>query len=586
MSGLELASALLGAIPLIVSGLEHWRSVAKVTSFIWRVQQEYHVCLGQIRHQEVLYKANLRILLLPIVDDENEVALLLSDPGGEAWKDKALQERLVGLLQDSYDLYLQTINEMNETVQQIRRELAIDNVTVQSKLVSLKENEQHPSPEEQEPVTEEQKPSPSLALTTKSSKIASLKASWDWNKFRLRFSLNDPVRKELFKLLQNYNKRLKQLLKNQGISKVALKDVVPHSIRRILGLDFTFRKVSRESDFLFKAIQKAWQCSCQQHHLANLRLEHRTLPEICFEIIFMSASPVSRVKTPWSWKELLCGQMIRCSVPQEQLPTIPQCRLLLHTPAPKQSIPNPKKPNKVTFTASSLNIPKIKLDIPADPEIKICQLLGHEEHSPCMGIVGHEGERYHLHPITERKRPDDNGPLTLDYLLSNSFKGSFQRRQRLSVALLLASSVVQLQFSPWLKNGLTKKDVLFFPCLDDDRNVLYYEPYIRRGFTLDHPTTPASKLNFISLGILLVELCFCQRLEDYLKQLAKSGKKNDASQSPVLKWAQDVGDQEGTLYASAVSWCLLGSAGLKPDQSWRAEMIRNVISPLEESQMR
>lgn len=200
-----------------------------------------------------------------------------------------------------------------------------------------------------------------------------------------------------------------------------------------------------------------------------------------------------------------------------------------------------------------------------------------------MGTIGHEDEMYHLHPISKRKPPNENDPLTLDHILSSNCKGHLTRRQRYSIALLLASSVAQLQFTPWLRTGLTKQGVLFFPCEDDDCDILYCEPFIRQGFIDNTPPTAGMDCNFHSLGILLLELCFGQRLEDHhLRQKHPAGfgeVKQALDLKAALKWSRIVGDEGGDDYAAAVRWCFTGANNA--NSSWRSEIIRNVIRPLE-----
>ena len=171
MSGLEIVGILLGAFPLIISGLEHWRDVAKVGGFFWRVRKEYTKCRSDVQFHEILYKRNLKELLLPIVDDADEMARLVGDPGGKDWSSKALQERLEERLQESYGLYMEIIREMNETAEELRKELSLDKATVQNKLAPLE-------PKKQRRPSSPQPPS-------KPSKLASAKSKWDYETFRL-----------------------------------------------------------------------------------------------------------------------------------------------------------------------------------------------------------------------------------------------------------------------------------------------------------------------------------------------------------------------------------------------------------------
>jgi hypothetical protein len=564
MSGFEIAGVVLGAFPLIISGIENWHNVAKVGKLLIKTRIEYTNCLGDVKYYQIWYKRTLEELLRPIVNDEDEVGRLVGDPGGKDWSSQALQGRLEGRLQESYYLYMDIINRMNEITKDLRSELSLDSATIQSKLAP---RESH--------------------LPSNSYNLASVKSTWAWVRFRSKFCFSDPKRNKLFDQLRDYNGRLEKLLDLSDKSS-ANENAAPFNTKEPFSLEMAFKKAWKKSDHLFKALQQAWRCSCQQYHLANLRLEHRTLQEINFEIILMSVA-LSQVNATWSRRELQCGQMISCSFRQKLLkpsisPQSSQC-LSNGTLAPALS-PISTRKKKVVFTAPAPTLPNIELDTLVDSSVNLCQLLLDGERSKCMGIIGHNDEMYHLHPFTKRKQLDDSSALTLDYVLSNNFEAHFTRRQRYSVALLLASSVAQLQSTAWLRNDLRKEDIFFFQGEDNHYNVPYHEPFIRQGFSLHSPVIPNTEANdceFYSLGILLLELCFGQRLEDHplrKKHPIEAGEIKQAYDlMAALKWSQSASDEAGDDYASAVKWCFTGANNA--NHSWRGEMIKNVIRPLE-----
>jgi hypothetical protein len=575
MSGLEVAGVLLGTFPLIISGLEHWRDVAKVGGFFWRVRKEYMKCRSDVQFHEIVYKRNLKELLLPILNDSDEVKRLVGDPGGRDWTNGTLQKQLEARLDESYGIYMGIIQEMNETAEELRKELSFDKVSVQSKLAA-------PDPKKG---NRSQSPRP----PAKVSRMVAVKSKLDYESFRVKFSFNEPVRKELFGRLKECNERLEKLLSSSD--KVsALQNASPIVTKQTSALEAAFKKACRRSDLLFRAIQKAWQCPCQQYHFANLRLEHRTLPEICFEVILMFVSPSIHDQTPWSWRELQCGHMLGCSFPSKSIK--PAAALPLSLPksaSMNQSVlATPERTRKVAFNTPATDVPKIELDFMMGRSVKLCDLLGDEECGKCMGIIGHDDETYHLHPFTRRKRTFTEGSLTLNQVLSTEFRGFLTRRQRYSIALLLASSVAQLRFTPWLQTGLTKDDVLFFPAENDNANIPHGEPFIRQGFALDHTCesyNDANECNFYSLGILLLELCFGMRLEDHRcrkKYPAEGEHKQTFDNMAALEWSNHAQEEGGEDYASAVRWCFTPTSITK--QSWRGEIIKNVIQPLETCQ--
>lgn len=616
MSGLEIAGVLLGAFPLIISGLEHGREVAKVGGFYWRVRKEYNKCRSDVQYHEIVYKRNLTELLLPILNDADEVKRLVNDPGGVGWGNDTLQEQLEERLEESYGLYMEIIEEMNDTADELKQELSFEKTSVQDKLKGPEKHDSIRSPSPQPPAN----PSRTAAVGQQSSagsviakaipkdilraraqvhrdqavnkqknRITAVKSKIDYESFRVKFSFGEPVRKELFARLKECNERLEKLLSTSDRVS-ALETASSKSTKQTSSLEAAFKKVYRRSDLLFKAIQKAWRCQCQQYHFANLRLEHRTLPEICFEVILMFAAPLGQDQTPWSWRELQCGHMIGCSSPSKSAkPRAVQPSLPKPTDTSDQSsLSLSGRSRKVVFDTAPPTVPKIESDFMIDQKVKLCDLLGDKECGKCMGIIGHDDETYHLHPVSKRKGTVTESSLTLNQVLSRDFQGSLTRRQRYSIALLLASSVAQLRFTPWLQTGLTKDDVLFFPNDNDNDNIPYGEPFIRQGFAMDHTFesyNDANERNFFSLGILLLELCFGMRLEDH-----KCRKMHPADEEhkqlydnlAALEWSAHAQEEGGEDYASAVKWCFTPTSITK--QSWRGEIIKNVIQPLETCQ--
>lgn len=558
MSGLEIAGVLLGTFPLIISGLEHWRDVARVGGYLWKIRKEYTKCRTDIHYHEIVFKRNLKELLLPIISDVDEVTRLLGDPGGAGWSDKSLQNRMGSRLQEAYNVYMSVVEEMNKAAEELRKELCLDKAAVQSGLST----------------TDAKKPKPKSVLS---------KSNLDYQLFKVKFSLGEPVRDDLFATLKRCNERLGQLLSTSDkISTLQLSH--PSNNKQTFALEAAFKRAWKESEFLFKALQKAWQCSCQEQHFANLRLEHRTLPEICFEVILMFEATTSLKIAPWSWREVQCGHMINCSLQALSC----QTSISTRPPLSKTSPRTPLGARKVAFTPQT-SAPSNLVGHMLDPTMKLCQTLGGPDCDDCVGIIGHDDKTYHLHPSKRRKRPTNDNPLTLDHILCCDFEGFPSRRQRYCIALLVASSVAQLHLTPWLRTGLTKKDILFFPGGDNNCDIPHNEPFIRQGFAPQLPGiggTDAKDSNFYTLGILLLELCFGRRLEDQPFRKKHTTVDADSKQAfdlmAAMTWLKDVSDEGGVDYATAVKWCFTGAGNA--GKSWRNDIITNVIFPLEQCQ--
>jgi hypothetical protein len=126
MSGVEVAGLVLAAFPLMISALEHYRDSARILGFWRHFRHAHQKCKTDVKYHELIYRRNLKRLLLPTVSDEAQLQALLADPSGAAWKDATLIDRLKERLGDSYDVYMDLMDRTNEVVKEIGEELGLD----------------------------------------------------------------------------------------------------------------------------------------------------------------------------------------------------------------------------------------------------------------------------------------------------------------------------------------------------------------------------------------------------------------------------------------------------------------------------
>ena len=134
MSGIEIAGLLLGAFPLLISALENYRQSAEILEDWWQITREYKKCKNEIKVQELAFENILERFLLPLVVDDDEIATLIAEPGGVRWKDPTLEDKLKSRLPKSYDLFLDTINDVKSTVDGLQEELGVNREAFQKRL--------------------------------------------------------------------------------------------------------------------------------------------------------------------------------------------------------------------------------------------------------------------------------------------------------------------------------------------------------------------------------------------------------------------------------------------------------------------
>ena len=181
---------------------------------------------------------------------------------------------------------------------------------------------------------------------------------------------------------------------------------------------------------------------------------------------------------------------------------------------------------------------------------------------------------------------------------SDSRYGELSRQQRLGLAITLASTVLQLYKSPWLDSAWGKRNILFFvDGFDEDNCPVIGDPYVLCPFGLPPHRSPplppsgnTTKETLLALGIMLIELCSNQPLED----LCPTGA-NDIRNLPTADryeaadhMIDDVYREEGNRYGYAVQRCVRFEFGVRGNEKrldsdrFRRLFYEDVILPLEE----
>jgi hypothetical protein len=239
----------------------------------------------------------------------------------------------------------------------------------------------------------------------------------------------------------------------------------------------------------------------------------------------------------------------------------------------------------------------------ADVEIQdLCSTLRDPDlNVACLGYLVDDQQRYHeLWTETgDHHIPcHENATLiSLESLLTGQDGLRLNRLERFKLASILASSLLQLQTTPWLADNMEKQKIMFYR---QGSKVLIEHPYISHSFKSmknaeDFPapaTQPRSNLiavktSLSNLGILLLELCFWQTIEslDLRKSyLGPDGQPNQWTDYMTAQdWAQMVREEEPDL-GPVIRCCVFYTFPVKAD--WNDKRLiqavyANVVEPLE-----
>ncbi|KAL9028035.1 MAG: hypothetical protein Q9196_003529, partial [Gyalolechia fulgens] len=126
MSGFEVAGVVLGAFPVLISGLNHVVDGIQTAKRWKRYRVKLRDYADLLESAKVYFFDTLDELLGDMVASDEDVALLLDHPGGILWKRVEFEERLRKRLDRSYSSYFKTVSKLAHALQSMSERLGVD----------------------------------------------------------------------------------------------------------------------------------------------------------------------------------------------------------------------------------------------------------------------------------------------------------------------------------------------------------------------------------------------------------------------------------------------------------------------------
>jgi len=129
MSGFEVAGIVLGAFPIVVStmkaGTKTYGTVARKLRLFYAFKCAHKMCLDDLIFNQLMFTANLRRLLLPLVVSDERIEELIDNPGGPEWCQQDLDDHLQRHLSHTYQPFLNYMNRMKQMLEDLNEQLKI-----------------------------------------------------------------------------------------------------------------------------------------------------------------------------------------------------------------------------------------------------------------------------------------------------------------------------------------------------------------------------------------------------------------------------------------------------------------------------
>ncbi|KAL8827297.1 MAG: hypothetical protein Q9170_007069 [Blastenia crenularia] len=579
ITGVETVGIILGALPLVIDALQHYDEGLKPLKDFVRYKSMIQELADDLDKQWTLLKFTCELLLVNLAVPEEDLPHLLDSPTSSIWRKADVTHQLASRLQDVYPKFFGTLNKIADKFYGLTERIGLDH---------------HGNRQ----------------WTDKTRKRY-------WKRFTICLSRKE--HESLIAQIAAETNYLHQLTKNSILLEPA------RSRRR--NQKKAFKDIRDHAACLHSLLYSAWSCNCSAAHRAELRLESRDCNlSPCFRVTFPLDSTVSSA-SPAAWHETdikvsptaidrrtgsLDTTVGTCfSESSNNLSTI---------------LKHPKNKRKsVTFAAITAGIRVANISLPdakgseGKSETKqdvrdidnLCSILHSKEGQCADGTLGRfvdKENEYMVVSVSHHESADTDAPTLHDLLMQHgqghplseatrslftplvsSSKFRLTKKDRLQLAVTLASTSLQLYTTPWLDGDWTNKMISF-------RNGSIDCPYISCTFEQRAPAaaaqnpsplewSPIRNQNIFRLGVLLLETSLGRPLDAYManEQSVPFGDYRLATE--LLK---SLANEESENYVQALKTCIYCDFGNKAPELdfgnnlFRQAVYEDVIQPLEQ----
>ncbi|GAP93126.1 hypothetical protein SAMD00023353_6800200 [Rosellinia necatrix] len=569
MSGFEVAGLVLGAVPLLISALEHygdgWSTLKR-----WRKYEHELRSVERNLHTERVKLQNVCEKLLVGIVPESQIEAMIKDPLGSLWRDERTHRKIQSRLWEGYGLFEDTIADIKKAVDEMKERI---------------ENQS-------------------------GKKASTLK--------RTMFTLSRNQYADLILVIREGVANLENLTD---------RNIELEPARKVRSQGKLFKVLRTMSKSLYHALKSSLNCPCS--HDVCLKLERRlttTMPiddssaimsDLSFKITLsrLSAWATEGLEEK-EWEEILVKPKLS---PPDNTHLLETKSLQIQSKRKsKKSVSFASSSNTSTITTTRTQfvpqggdvrtpIGTLSIDVTSiglnnlDAITNLCERLKRTQKQAQVSTYGMVVDRspegagkFTLHPMSPSSTGDTRSwsVISLKQILEQKDNSIYLTYQdRLHLAVIISSSILQLHGSPWLSGTISSQDVFFIQKNDFP---FYDQPFVMKrppaeslaiqnaGQDAPFPRNPV----LVALGVLLIEL-----IQGKPINLLRTPQEESLAHSKLLqdymtikRLLQDV-RMASSNYAAAVTRCVDGDfhcGGLTLDNEELCEGVYSGIVALLE----
>ncbi|KAF2497515.1 hypothetical protein BU16DRAFT_316252 [Lophium mytilinum] len=563
MSGIEIAGLVLGAIPLVIAGLEYYEEgLGKVKAF-WKWEDELSEAIRKLWGQYSSYELTIRGLLASITS-EAELEEMMGDTTGKLWKSEDMCERLQEKLATAYQPYLYTASEIERIILEMTACLNLNKAT------QITRNELE-------------------AVVIANPRMMKSGSSRDFQfQKRIKFTMKKQKVKRQLEQLESCIARLDTFTEKA-------EKLEPYKSNNKSKFTVPLHRIQQYAKSLYQVLNRSWGCDAHASHAINLLLEQRMVlakkkmrnltssMDKSSDGVARFVLSISDPSLPSGWRDAEVQVMEESEVSANSKSKV---KIAVSPPSPTtQSVTNALKALKeITSVCSALQ---------NYPFATTCPRF----------YLDHDGKLKGIFGAPKRLTVHDSNFMTLDELIRD---GAIPGTQKLTkeegylLAVTLSSSLLQLHSTPWLRSRWSKRDISFLKLTQSQKDnggnlVQVRYPYVTQEWSpqdlsaqdpLSDVEGDSSKL--LALGIVLLEIYFNQPIES-LRAKTSSGisqQPNDYEDLSIAnRWVRREKGNLSWAFQNAVSHCLKCFADPNADlqdPDFRQGVIDEVLIPLQD----
>ena len=388
---------------------------------------------------------------------------------------------------------------------------------------------------------------------------------------RLKMTLSKNSYQELINAIEKANKDLRDITRQNIYLEPTRRS------RKMKRPTADIKAIRRHAASLYQVLiaGDCWKCQCSDYHVASLRLELRpqitgnyqtdTDSKFQFRVLLARSRDGFAFAPTNDWQEIEVKPLITED---------PNISVAAKVAGSKRGVRFGTDPSR-NPAGIGPSQPQPAWALSASAIADICRTLCTSKHGEPLGFLADNEDHDHKHYLYRADTIPIEQPQSrsLSEILSQRnntpSSTSLLKKERLEIAVTLASSVLQLDGTSWLKSRWSSHDIYFHEKnvrTPSSRSLYPYLPWKQCMLEADlTPSAAALSINnhrirsevLFALGLTLIELCFGKTLQFMRLSEDEDASEEVANSKTAFRLLSLVYDEMGNVYGDVVRRCLL-----------------------------